>query len=265
MAPKIKKPKFSKPAKVVAPDEVRFVKGSYMVNGQRMYGVNTFLDKSVLEPLSADELKGKATTHKSEKPVVSVELDHTKENTKLSTHQKSLDGIRKGKYIHSQIERLVEKYKQKRALTQQKQAGVCVHPVARAMFLGLQRMNLTIEKSEVGVFAPGSRLATEADVVCRHNKTGRFVLLELKTGYRNWRAYMAPKYRLRFDHKVWVSEHQRHLFQLFITNILFNKRFPKKTVGDCILLQAPTHTTAVAYSLPDWMLALRPNLEKLIK
>jgi hypothetical protein len=230
-----------------------------------MYGVNTFLDTSVLELIPASELRGAKCTHPAQAPLLKVELDHTKENTKLSAYQRSLNGVRKGKYIHSQIEKLVERHKQKRLLSNSKIKGVCIHPVARVMFNAMQRMDLTIHKSEVGVFSPGRRLATEADLICIHNKTRRFVVMELKTGYRDLRSYTSPKFRLRFNRKVIISEQQRHLLQLLTTTILFNHLHPKKTVGDCVLLQAPTHTEAIAYSIPDWALEYRSTLEKLIK
>ena len=253
-------------AKKETPNQLTFTRGAYQVNGCKMYGVNTFLDNSVLEPLSESDLKtAKCCTHVAESPVARVELEHTKENTKLSTYHRSLSGVKKGKYLHSQIEKLVEKHKQTRALSASKKKGVCVHPVARSVFAAMQRMDLTIHKSEVGVFSPGRRLATEADLVCVHNKTRRFVVVELKTGYKNLRAYTAPKFRLRFNRKVIVSEQQRHLLQLLTTTILFNHLHPKKTVGDCVLLQAPTHTEALAYSIPDWILAYRSQIEKLIK
>lgn len=263
MPPKIKaRPAVSTLSKVTP--LVHYRRGSFWVHGQRAIGVNTFLDTKVLEPIPPGESK-EAAIHGATSPVVSVELEHTKENTKLSSYQKSLTGPRKGKYIHAQIEKLVKKFKQKQGLnTSKRQKGVCVHPVARAMYQGLQRMSLSVCSSEVGVCATRRKVATQADLVCRHTKTGRYVLVELKTGYRDALAYRAPKYRLRFDKGVLVSEQQRHFLQLFVTTILFNKTHPNKIVGDSILLQAPSHTTAVAYTLPTWVLELRPTLERLL-
>jgi hypothetical protein len=262
------KPKVKRPRPATKPSSALVVyrKGSYWVHGKRVIGANTFLDTKVLEPI--DAAAGKVTsetTFQTGSPVVHVELEHTKENTKLSSYQKSLDGARKGKYIHSQIEKLVKKFKQTRALSStQKRKGICVHPVARAMFESLQRMSLKVVSSEVGVCSVRRGVATEVDLVCRHTKTGRYVMVELKTGYRDARQYSAPKYRLRFNRKVLVSEQQRHLLQLFVTTILFNLTHRDKIVGDSILLQAPNHTSTTAYTLPEWILKLRPTLEKLL-
>lgn len=253
--------------KPVGRDEVVFWRGAFVVNGKRMYGVNTFLDEKVLVPIAAKERGSEPVefcTNPSIAPVCKASIDGSKANTRLSSYHRSLEGVRKGKYIHSQIEKLIKKRAEKKALSGVKTKGVCVHPVAKSILSSLQKLNLEIHASEVGVFMRGKRLATRADMVCRNKQSRRFVIVELKTGYKDTRAYTRPKFRLRFNRKIVVSEQQRHFLQLLVTTILYNRRYPDRVIGDSILIQAPNHTTANVYSIPDWVLELRPEIERLI-
>ena len=251
-------------AKSKAPEkkDMRYSKGAYRLEGKIMTGVNTFLMRHLLEEVDPTQPIFKTFKRGGEiaKPITEIKIELTagsKSQTRISSYQRSLSGMAKGRYIHRQIEKLT-----KATTKGSKARRVCVHPVSRLVFRAIEKMNCALADSEVGVYWPQRRIGTQVDLVCRHKKTRLRVLIELKNGYKA--GYDDLKYRLKLANHILVSEKERHFLQLLVTTILFSKRFPGHPIGDAILLQVPDHTRALPYAIPDWIVRLRPKIEALI-
>lgn len=250
-----------------------------------MKGIGTFLDERVVSRERVPAVLPRALVLSAEHIGMSNQpfcvLHRTVQSAadlKLSTYQRSLGGMKLGRYVHRQIESLTKATRLERALLCETamtrnpatlkrliqvraRRRVHLHPITRLVLACLNGLGLKIVDSEVIVHRPGHRrYATSIDLLCQHIKRGTRVIIELKTGHRDPATYLAPVHFLRSSRPALVSTFGRHLFQLFSTCLLFNLQFPTHTVFPAYLIHVPTHTDAYVYTLPPNVLARRTAL-----
>lgn len=286
-----------KPKPKPPPDAVVYRAGAFRLGGgkHRFSGVNTFLDERVLSNDLTAAQSASAAAPQGQRPfcllsvvptpLVQVSLASSAE-TKLSSYQRGLSGMGKGRYVHAQIRRLLDARRKqaregsqtataekwKRAPSSSSSAASSslpgvghLHPETRLVLDCLKRLKLVIVDCEVVVHWPGkNRFATAVDLVCWNAQEQCYVVVELKTGKRNVADYHRSTSSLRFNARCVVSEFGRHCLQLLVEEILFEKRFPQKTLGPSILIHVPDHTHGVAYGLPPPVAALKSKVTSLL-
>jgi hypothetical protein len=243
--------------------------GCLKIGDTRMRGVCDLIKHAFTEPLRQDDRKSfkkeEFAPQVSEKhPPVAISRASSESNRKLSSYQKQLSGFSKGRYIHSQIEKLTSS---RASSSSTKKRNICIHPQSERVFELLQQLKLDIKGSEFGVWWDVKRIATPLDMLTTNRKTGRYVPIEIKTGYHTI-GYTAPKYRLRgakFRYR-YCSERDLHFMQLLVGTILLNHSHPNAKVDPMgsLLIQIPDSSVARADKIPLWLCEARSSVESVL-
>jgi len=228
-----------------------------------MRGVNPTIDRCLLEPATPkDLLLYKHTFHTQEPATHIVTLEGKRS---VNSYSRSLDGFGKGRYIHGIVDRLQKrKEAQEKGVSFEGKRKVGNHPQAELIEKCLDAVGVDIQSSEAGVFFRRGRMATGLDLYCKHRKTGRFIVGEIKTGYKDLKDYLRPRFKTRFQPYTLFSLRDRHLLQGLVGAIAASYTYPTQEIGDVILVQTPDHTTGKVFTVPKWMAKLRPLLEHAI-
>jgi len=83
-------------------------------------------------------------------------------------------------------------------------------------------------QSQVVVCHEELRIGTAADLICRHNKTGRITILEIKTGYDGYYFHHTTHNMLSPFTKMNDSPHNQHMIQLALTMSMYARVYGLK-------------------------------------
>lgn len=269
-------------------NDMYYKKGSFWLGAQRLRGINTFMDKHVLAELKAVRNLGKCT-----QAFLNTAAERTtyrfRDTTPLTSYQKRLVGSRRGRYIHGQVKRVVDRQKRvaaaaasaavvahNRPVSQAKSAPEsnvkcatpAMHPMTASVFRALAEQEVSILDAEKMVHWGRHRYGTAADVVTLASSKKTACVYELKTGHKDLREYDRPCYVLKLDagekYPRLVSAKGRALLQALLTRILLEKSYPQLKRVDAKVLHVVDAESVHVYTLPKDLLALKPRLEALL-
>lgn len=218
-------------------NDMYYKKGSFWLGAQRLRGINTFMDKHVLAELKAVRNLGQCP-----QAFLNTAAERTsyqfRDATPLTSYQKRLVGSRRGRYIHGQVKRVVDRQKRaaataavsaasaarNRPVSEAKSApeakvpspqyeakskraasakatvaAPAMHPMTASVFRALAEQEVSILDAEKMVHWGRHRYGTAADVVTLASSKKTACVYELKTGHKDLREYDRPCYVLKLD------------------------------------------------------------------
>lgn len=227
-----------------------------------MRGVHNALDKTIIIKatyLEKQALK-KTFNNQNAKPLAVYQLSEQQTGNKMTKFQKGLKGHRKGKAVHSNVEKLILRAKERALKGSVKGRNISVHPQAEVIFKVADKLGVELDQTELGVWYKAARVATRIDFLGMHRKTNQRVLFELKTGY-NTPGYTMPSFRLRYKPFTLLSLRDVHHLQLLASTIMYRHTFPGMKIGDAVLIQTPDNSTAKCYKLFPYIAAMAPAVD----
>lgn len=158
-------------------------------------------------------------------------------------------GAQRGIAIHAQIARIVKKQYNPRM-----RIHIKVHAFVSPILRELQSQGWLLVDAEVPVWWQDAGIATCVDFVCKDSQ-GRYVLIELKTGYKS--CYTQPRGVMRAPFNqaktgetgLQLTAHNEHQTQLLATTLLWNQMFPQKKTAEAYIMHVEDSSTIHLYPL----------------
>ena len=144
-----------------------------------------------------------------------------------------------------------------------KQVCKDVMPQTRAFWKALDALKLRPVDTQVAVEHQhkGRHYATAVDVVCI-NKAGEYILVECKSGFTGYYKCCTAKMMSAPLQCQTDSLANQHQIQLAATKEMYQRTFPDRVVGECVILHVEG-TKVSRYSLKPWATRVRSWAELL--